>query len=66
MPCLNEYQEVTPHLSRQQNYLKIDYEGDLGNRVYDVKVNGKEVFDDDTFTICLNSYRAKGTGGYSM
>jgi len=45
---------------------KIDYEGDLGNRVYDVKVNGKEVFDDDTFTICLNSYRAKGTGGYSM
>lgn len=45
---------------------KINYEGDLGNRVYDVRVNCKEVLDNDIFTICLNSYRAKGTGGYSM
>ena len=43
---------------------KINYAGDIGNRVYDIKVKGKELSDNDIFTICLNSYRAKGTGGY--
>ena len=29
-----------------------------------MRVNGQDVRGDDTFTICLNSYRASGTGGY--
>lgn len=36
----------------------------VGARVCELTVNGKEVADGDTFTICLNSYRASGTGGY--
>lgn len=36
----------------------------VGQRVRELTVDGKAVGDEDTFTICLNSYRASGTGGY--
>ena len=36
----------------------------VGQRVTSLSVQGKPVADDDRFTICLNSYRASGTGGY--
>ena len=36
----------------------------VGQRVTSLSVQGKPVVDDDRFTICLNSYRASGTGGY--
>ena len=29
-------------------------------------INGQDVREEDTFTICLNSYRASGTGGYDF
>ena len=36
----------------------------VGQRVTSLAVQGKPVADNDRFTICLNSYRASGTGGY--
>ena len=36
----------------------------VGQRVTSLTVAGKPVADSDVFTICLNSYRASGTGGY--
>ena len=36
----------------------------VGQRVAAMTVQGKPVADTDVFTICLNSYRASGTGGY--
>ena len=38
----------------------------VGERVTSMRVNGQDVRGDDTFTICLNSYRASGTGGYDF
>ena len=35
----------------------------VGERVTSMRVNGRDVRDGDAFTICLNSYRASGTGG---
>ena len=36
----------------------------VGQRVTELTVGGRPVGEDDRFTICLNSYRASGTGGY--
>ena len=36
----------------------------VGERVTSMRVNGQNVREEDTFTICLYSYRASGTGGY--
>ena len=38
----------------------------VGERVISIRVNGQDVREEDTFTICLNSYRASGTGGYDF
>ena len=38
----------------------------VGNRVSRIIVNGKEITDQDTFTICINNYRATGAGGYEI
>jgi len=35
-----------------------------GSRVVELNVDGRPVADTDTFTACLSSYRASGTGGY--
>lgn len=49
-------------------YAGVDYAFDvsrpIGNRVAELTFHGKPVADTDTFSICLNSYRASGTGGY--
>lgn len=49
-------------------YMGVTYTYDIsrpvGQRVTAITVQGKPVTADDTFTICLNSYRASGTGGY--
>lgn len=46
----------------------VDYVMDIskphGKRVTTLLRKGKPVLDEDEFTICLNSYRASGTGGY--
>ena len=49
-------------------YAGVSYAYDIsqpvGQRVIRMTVAGKPVAPDDVFTICLNSYRASGTGGY--
>ena len=42
----------------------IDISKPHGNRITALLYKGAAVLDDDEFTICLNSYRASGTGGY--
>ena len=37
-----------------------------GNRVLNLRFDGKDILDDDLFTICINNYRASGAGGYPM
>lgn len=50
-------------------YAGVDYVIDVskptGQRIADLRYRGQAVKDSDKFTICLNSYRASGTGGYS-
>lgn len=43
---------------------KIDVSRPLGQRVTELYRQGVPIMDGDEFTICLNSYRASGTGGY--
>ncbi len=48
----------------------ITYTADLrkpvGERVFDICYDGKLIHLSDTFTLCMNSYRATGAGGYEM
>ena len=44
--------------------ISYDISRPAGQRVTAMTVDRKPVADDDVFTICLNSYRASGTGGY--
>lgn len=49
-------------------YAGVEYAFDIskpiGSRVVRLTWQGKPVGEEDSFTICLNSYRASGTGGY--
>jgi len=51
-------------------FLGVTFERDLknepGNRVKNLCYKGKDVRPEDTFTICVNNYRASGAGGYPM
>ncbi len=51
-------------------YAGIDYVIDvarpIGQRVTSLLYHGQPVTGQDRFTICINSYRASGAGGYSM
>ncbi len=42
----------------------IDVSKPVGQRVTELSYQGETVKDSDEFTICLNSYRASGAGGY--
>jgi len=42
----------------------IDVSRPKGHRIAELTYHGKAVGDSDEFTICLNSYRASGAGGY--
>ena len=48
----------------------IDYEKDLtkkvGERIGKIFFNGKEIKDNDKFSIVMNNYRATGAGGFDM
>jgi len=70
-----------PQVSRSFLYPKVEhynydfftgvtYTADLrkpiGERVSNVKVNGIEITLEATFTLCMSSYRATGTGGYDV
>lgn len=49
-------------------YAGIEYVYDIrrpvGNRVVSLTYQGRTISDGDSFSMCLNSYRASGTGGY--
>lgn len=49
-------------------YAGVEYAFDVsrpvGSRVVKLEYRGAPVRDEDSFSICLNSYRASGTGGY--
>ena len=42
----------------------LDYSKEEGSRVASMTYNGKEVADDDVFTVVVNNYRYNGGGGY--
>lgn len=44
----------------------IDVRRPVGDRVTSMKIDGKEIAPEDKITICVNNYRASGTGGYEM
>lgn len=44
----------------------IDLRRDVGARVTSMRRNGREIEPGDVLRVCLNSYRATGTGGYDM
>ena len=44
----------------------IDTRRPVGSRVTSVKLNGREIADDEPVSVCVNSYRACGTGEYGM
>ena len=50
-------------------YAGVDYTVDVskpvGQRITELRYQGRPVADSDKFTICLNSYRASGAGGYA-
>lgn len=44
----------------------IDVKKPKGNRVESITYQGKRIEMNDTFTLCMNNYRASGAGGYEM
>lgn len=44
----------------------IDTSRPVGSRVTSVKLDGRELGMEETVTVCINSYRFCGTGGYGM
>ncbi len=44
----------------------IDLRRPMGERVTSMRRNGREIAADEVLRVCLNSYRATGTGGYDM
>ena len=44
----------------------IDIHKPIGNRVVSMLYEGKELEEDRQLTLCLNNYRATGTGGYPL
>jgi len=44
----------------------IDTRRPVGSRVTSVRLDGHELEDDESVTVCVSSYRACGTGGYDM
>lgn len=45
---------------------KIDPGRPVGSRIVNLRYRGREVCDEDIFTLCLNNYRYTGTGGYEV
>lgn len=44
----------------------IDARKPIGQRVVSVKLGGRELTDEETVSVCVSSYRASGTAGYTM
>ena len=44
----------------------IDAKKPQGERIVSLEYEGRPIGDTDTFTLCINNYRASGAGGYEM
>lgn len=44
----------------------VDLRRDVGSRVTSMRLDGREIADDEDVSVCVSSYRATGTGGYDM
>ena len=44
----------------------IDVRRPAGERVTSIRLNGREMDENETVTVCINSYRSCGTGGYGF
>lgn len=44
----------------------IDVRRPMGSRVTSIRLNGRDLTDEQVVTVCINSYRHCGTGGYDM
>ena len=44
----------------------IDLRRPVGQRVTSMRVGGREIAPSEELRLCVNSYRASGTGGYDM
>ena len=44
----------------------IKVSNEIGKRITSLKRNGKDIKEDDEFTICVNNYRASGGGDFMM
>ncbi|MBP3657150.1 MAG: bifunctional metallophosphatase/5'-nucleotidase [Clostridia bacterium] len=44
----------------------IDVSRPVGSRVTCMKIDGHELGEDETVSVCINSYRSSGAGGYDM
>ena len=42
----------------------ISYDKPIGNRISEIKVNGELISESKIYTLCTNSFRANGSGGY--
>ena len=44
----------------------IDLRRPVGERITSMRRNGRDISPDEELLLCVNSYRASGTGGYDM
>ena len=44
----------------------IDTRLPVGERITSIRLDGREMTETETVTVCINSYRASGTGGYEF
>ena len=44
----------------------MDLKKEVGQRIGKIYFKGREVVDDDKFSIVMNNYRATGAGGFDM
>ncbi|MCC5908895.1 MAG: bifunctional metallophosphatase/5'-nucleotidase [Clostridiaceae bacterium] len=47
-------------------YYTFDLTKEVGNRVVDAEFNGKNILQNEAYTLVMNNYRASGTGGYDF
>lgn len=44
---------------------EVSYDRPIGERISNMKVKGEPVLENKTYTLCTNSFRAQGSGGYN-
>jgi 2',3'-cyclic-nucleotide 2'-phosphodiesterase/3'-nucleotidase len=44
----------------------VDVSRPIGDRITSIKLDGREMGENEKVTVCINSYRSCGTGGYEF